>query len=444
MRVFNFIKKDLSSLPFFLGKAISFIPFNFRPVISNSYKRSSNDIELLEKGDFDIKGFVFERMKNITVFAYDNIEFYKEYYDSFGFNPKDMLDFEDINKIPVINKEVLQSVSLDKRSSVLGDRSLVNTGGSSGKVLELYIQSSSVGHEWAHMHNIWSKVGFKTSDLRIVFSGRSNVRNIMEYDSARHQLNVNIYVGWKTLADNILSKFYYYSPKYLHGYPSAIFDFVIWLDLNKHPLLKIFKKNIKGLMLGSEYPNPMVRSKVEKILDCNSISWYGHTERAALAYECGEKGVYSAFQSYGYIEALEVNENKKLVATSYYNYAHPLIRYDTGDNIEPLFSKGVLNKFIVSEGRDGDYIFDFHLNKIFLTGLIFGRHHKIFDFCSNIQIFQDEPGYALILYVSRSYMVINPEELFDSSNVDIKFSFKEIPSPYKTKSGKFPLLVKEL
>lgn len=68
-------------------------------------------------------------------------------------------------------------------------------GGSSGEPLEFYVEPNSVGHEWAHMHSIWAQVGFKQSHLRIVFGGRSNVKNVVQYDLARHQINVDLYSG---------------------------------------------------------------------------------------------------------------------------------------------------------------------------------------------------------------------------------------------------------
>src|SRR5690606_3399393 len=138
---------------------------------------------------------------------------------------------------------------------------------------------------WAHMHHIWSALGFKQHDLKVVFGGRADVRDVAQYDSARHQVNVDLYKGWPIIADKLIGVFKKYSPSYLHGYPSSIFDFVIWLDSNKHPLLDVLRQSIKGMFLGSELPAPPLREEVERLLNCRSVSWYGHTERSILAYE---------------------------------------------------------------------------------------------------------------------------------------------------------------
>ncbi|WP_412495566.1 hypothetical protein [Shewanella chilikensis] len=439
------IKSKFVNLPFPIGKLISYIPFYIRPGISSVYSLRQREIDRFR--DFhecEKQDFIFSRIKDVTNFAYNNVEFYYDFYNKKGFHPSVLRCFDDIPKIPIIYKSDLQRFDLNKRSCRRIKSYVENTGGSSGNPLELMIEPSSVGHEWAHMHNVWAKLGFKPSDLRIVFSGRSTIKDVVQYDSARHQLNVDIYAGWQVVADKLLGVFSKYKPSYLHGYPSAIFDFVLWLESKQHPLLAILKENIRGMMLGSEFPTPILRDKVENLLSCESVSWYGHTERCVLAYECEEKQVYKPFPTYGYAEAVDVKGEVKLVATSYYNYAHPLIRYNTEDGIEPLNNHLILDSFSISKGRDGDFILDQGGNKIFLTGLIFGRHHKLFDYCTNLQVYQNEPGHALILYVPRVGFEGEPEKLFDVSSVALEFSFKEIVEPYKTKSGKTPLLVKEL
>lgn len=443
MNLVGFAKNNLTQLPYFIGRSISAIPYGYRPGVSGIYRKRSDEMKKAENSDIEsVKGFVFERVKEIAVYAFHNVPFYSELYRNYGVNPEKFKTFKDLRSLPVITKEELQNVPLNYRSSKVAGRTLVNTGGSSGKPLEFYVEPNSVGHEWAHMHSIWAQVGFKQSHLRIVFGGRSNVKNVVQYDSARHQINVDLYSGWQSIADTLLKVFYKYNPKYLHGYPSSIFDFVIWLDVNKHPLLDVFRQNIHGMLLGSELPSPALRKVAEQLLGCPSVSWYGHTERSVLAGEQGAQGTYYPFITYGFAECLD---DGNLICTSYYNRASPLIRYDTGDCIEPDANEGLLNSFKISKGRDGEFVIDKLGNKIFLTGLVFGRHHPLFDYSRHIQIHQPKAGIAIVLVVPREKM--SPEAaatLFDSSNVELDLVFKIIPEPIRTKAGKIPLLVKQL
>jgi len=297
---------------------------------------------------------------------------------------------------------------------------------------------------WVHMHYIWKKLGFRCGDLRITFAGRSDIKNEYCYDSARHQINANIYVGWEKFSNVLFKNFKKFMPKFLHGYPSAIFDYVLWLSENNHPLYEALHENIEGIFLGSELPNNTLRKKIETLLDCKTISWYGHTERAVLAYEKGVYNQYFPFITYGFSEALEDANNCHLIGTSYFNQASPLIRYNTGDLITPTMADGLLDSFQITQGREGEYIFDADGNKIFLTALIFGRHHQLFSYARHIQISQTVPGKAQVFVVPTS--PISPSEAasaFNSENVKLNFEFFILTEPKRTKSGKVPLLITE-
>ena len=88
---------------------------------------------------------------------------------------------------------------------------------------------------------------------------------------------------------------------------------------------------------------------------------------------------------------------------------------------------------------------DFKHKKIPLTGLIFGRHHSLFNYCNYIQIFQKNIGYATILYVLKKPISgFDPSSHFDESNIDMEFDYQEINKPVKSKNGKNLLLVKKM
>lgn len=446
MSYISFAKQHLTRIPFCLGKCISFIPYQYRPGMGEIYISRKSEIKKYQIFNEDeYKSFIFNKVKHIASYAYNNIPFYRELYSQISVNPERLSCFDDIKELPVIAKADLQKVPLEFRSNIKLKKILTNTGGSSGQPLSFFIEPSSIPHEWAHMHTIWEKLGYKQSDLKIVFGGRADVKNIMEYDAVRHQLTIDIYKNPKQIADTLVNSFTKYKPKYLHGYPSAIFDFIIWLDINRHPLLSIFKQHVKGMFLGSEYPSPTLRKKAEELLDCSSVSWYGHTERAVLAYEKGEQYTYTPFISYGFSEAIETQQKDgfSLVSTSYYNYASPLIRYDTNDLIDPTIKANLLIDFKVSSGRNGEYILDRNSNKIYLTALIFGRHHSIFDYVQHVQVKQTSVGRAIFYITSDSnYSHEFLKEKMDLSNVDLECSLEVIQSPIKTAAGKVSLLIK--
>jgi phenylacetate-CoA ligase len=437
-------KRRLGRLPYPLGWAAAQLPFAMRPGIAGIYNRRRREIASVARLSLaEQKAFVFARMQPIAAWAYRHVPFYADLYLSTGVDPTRFRHFDELASLPIVTKQMLQAVPLEHRSAHVSSRSLENTGGSSGQPLDFYVEPSSIPHEWAHMHKIWERVGYRSRHLKLLFAGRSTIKNVLEYDSLRHHFAVDIYAGWQAVADKLMKLPFLSRPRFLHGYPSAIFDFVQWLESEGHPLLARLRGEIEGLLLGSEYPSPDPRARTEKLLGCPSVSWYGHTERAVLAFEDGAKSVYRPFLSYGFVEAVPGANGQRLIGSTYYNHASPFIRYDTGDIVEADVEDGLVRRFRISQGRSGDFILDSLGNKIFLTGLIFGRHHKIFDYCRYIQVGQELPGFATIYVVPKGDAPSDWGALFDGSNVHLDFEFKAVTTPLRTPAGKVPLLVKK-
>lgn len=439
-----FLKNNLKNIPPGIGQFINKIPYSSRPGLGEIYKKRKNEIGYLEKANIEIaQDFVFSNIKQLVDFSFVNIPFYKEHYNRCGFDPGMLKTFNDIATIPIINKAILNNYLLEDRSYNSPGRYLVNTGGSSGTPFGFYIQPDSMGHEWAHMHTIWEQLGYKPTDLKMVFGGRSDVKNVVEYDVVRNHFAIDIYADYDDIGKalkKILSK---YEIKYLHGYPSSIYDFALYCEKNDEELLTTLKSKLVGAFLGSEYPHKHYRDKIEKVFEIRTVSWYGHTERAILAYERSEPFRYSPFLSYGFTEAIENAEGTfDLIGTSYYNFASPLIRYNTEDIVEsPLTSNGILKSFQILKGREGEFVVDRAGKRINLTGLIFGRHHQLFNHSDFIQVRQVGEGNIEILFVSKAEIKF-PEEYFDSENLNFNIRFVQLDEPIRTLSGKVNLLVK--
>lgn len=389
--------------------------------------------------------YIYKRMYSIIGYAVSNITFYKDFYKNKGFCLEQLRSFDDIKRIPIIDKHILLDYSLKERSNENQPKFLVNTGGSSGFTLNFYVQPSSIGNEWAHIHDMWGKLGFKPSDLRLFIAGRSVVKNGVDYEFARHTLSIDMYKPFHEIAPLLKSKLKHHPCYFLHGYPSTLSEFAEYCKTDSE-LLSLLKPYLKGAFLSSEYPYPKYRDVIENVFDIKTQSFYGHTERCVMAYETEEKFKFVPFQTYGYTEAIENEDGHyDLIGTSYNNLASPLIRYNTKDIIDnPIIEQGILKSFNIFEGRSGQFILDKEGKKISLTGLVMGRHHILFDLCKHIQIAQDEAGKATIYYVPRDGVCIKKaSDNFDTNNINMQFEFKELKVPIRTVSGKINLLVKQ-
>ncbi|MDD4515969.1 hypothetical protein [Massilibacteroides sp.] len=444
MNIAVFLKNNLKNIPPSIGQKINILPYEYRPGIGKIYKTRKQEIRQLELANKEEKqDFVFKRVKSLVDFSYKHIPFYRTYYDTNSFHPDDLMSFGDIQKIPIITKSILNQSKLEQRSYKRKGRYIVNTGGSSGTPFGFYIEPDSIGHEWAHMHTIWEKLGYKTSDFKLGFGGRSDVNNFVDYDVVRNTFAIDIYASYSEICKRLKQILKKYHVNYLHGYPSSIYDFAIYCETFDQELTSILKEQLKGAFLGSEYPHKYYRDKIETVFDIKTISWYGHTERAVLAYEKERPFNYSPFLSYGFSEAILNEENEyNLVSTSYYNYASPLIRYNTEDIIEdPIVQNGILDSFLILKGRNGEFVVDKDNKSINLTGLIFGRHHEIFNYANFVQVKQIRKGVIEIVYVGN-IAENKAASLFDSNNLNFDITFKRVNEPIRSVSGKVSLLIK--
>ncbi|UOY08828.1 hypothetical protein L0P88_09795 [Muricauda sp. SCSIO 64092] len=443
MKIANYLKNNLKKIPIGVGPGvlISHIPYEIRPGVYKSYRLAKNEIARLQKGNEELtKTFIFEKVKKIVDFAYNNITFYKDYYGKMHYNPVELNSFDDIKEIPIITKKTLQQYDLQQRSFLMKGIAKSNTGGSTGTPLSLYTNSYALGHEMAHLNHFWAYKGYKISDLKMVFVGRSNINNLVQYDFLRNSIYVDIYSDYSLVLSKLQHFVLKYKIKFLHGYPSAIFEFSKKIRELRPDLHKKLYNDLESVFYCSEYPYNYMRQYIEKYcFNITSQAFYGHTERCVIAFEDIEENTYKVLQSYGYAEVVD----NELIGTSYHSFATPLIRYNTEDKVLVVEEKEkVLSKFSILEGRKSDFIFDKNNKKISLTGLLFGRHHKLFDYCDYIQVCQKEIGKATILYVTNKNVNSElAESYFDAKNVNIFFEFKKIDSPIKSISGKVLLKV---
>lgn len=429
--------------PIIARQIIGLFPQIINPFLGIPYLIEKSTIRAFDNWDINQKQqFVFMKIKENVEYAYSQIPFYQSYYNQNGFKPSDLKSFEDIKQIPTVNKSILLEYPLEYRCCQIKNAIRMNTGGSSGHTLDFLKDTSTrVNHGIAYITTIWEKIGYRNSDLTLVLIGANTVKDGIDFCFRSNAIRLDTYKEYEQSASKLKRIANRTQIKFLHGYPSIIYEFALYCDEHDHDLREMLKKSLKGAFLGSEYPHPVFRKKIEQVFNIETVSFYGHTEGAVLAWEKQHKFRYYPFQTYGFAE---VNKEGQLIGSTYYNKASPFIRYNTEDTVsDPEIKDGFLISFDIKEGRRGEFVTDKNGIKISLTGLIFGRHHKLFNYCSHIQICQEESGKAIILYVPQDKKIeFDPHTLFDSSNVDIKFSFKKLSNPVKTKSGKLNLLVK--
>ena len=446
MALIKTLKGLVERIPYPVGRIMALVPFGVR--LGKGYVAAKAECRLFDCSDCSIgqlnerrEAYAVEHFRKVFEYAREKFPCYRELYAKAGVLDLKVESVADIQKVPIVDKKWTREHFAEFKGAYR-----LNTGGSSGEPTAFWMDKECWAREWAHMHTIWEKLGYKYTDLKLAIRGKNLGKRPFAYNPVHNEYIINTYLAVKDYADDLKLLFQKRKPKWFHGYPSSIYQFILECEsaFGVEGTRQLFK-SVVGLLLSSEYPHPNQVKKFDAY-GLKWISWYGHSEMAVLAYGTNEQSsnqtiLYHPFVTYGLAEV----EDGHLLGTSYHNFDMPLIRYDTGDLVEQeeVKAKGDRVNFRIKEGRSGDFVEDKGGKKIPLTALIFGRHHKAFDVANHIQIRQTEPGKATLI-VSGSAEALdgkNISELFDLTNVAIDFDMEVRDQPIRSVAGKLKLKV---
>ena len=446
MALVSLIKKTLTKIPFSIGVDVARIPYSVRPGFGGDYRRARRTRRWFdeEASPEEKRDFIFRKVRRVAEIAAREVPFYRDFYAKNGFDVAELRSFEDIAKIPIVTKALLQEYGLERRSRKIAGRSATFTGGSSGEPFLFYSDKRQIGNEWAHMHWIWGRLGFKQSDLKLSVALEPEAPPVF-YNGLRHETVLNIHFSRDILADAFLNL-----PKnvrkikYLRGYPSAFSEFLAFCETEKPAVLDALRENLRGTFLASEFPSPIFRETIERTTGKPTISWYGHAERAILAPELRRPGLYEPFQSYGFCETVrDADGFESLVGTAYWNFASPLIRYRVDDGVKVIEKEdGIVKSFEILQGRIGDYLIDKNGEKFSITHLNLSCRRETWELVRCVQVEQRSPGAAIFWVTPRRETTAEElERAFDFQNLALDCEFRVVEKPFRTKIGKTPLKI---
>lgn len=176
--------------------------------------------------------------------------------------------------------------------------------------------------------------------------------------------------------------------------------------------------NIKlaGVVSGSDMLFDDVRENIEKMFQCRCYSRYSNEENGVIGQDELENNVFYLNEANYYVEIFKLNEDKladdgeigRIIVTDLYNFAMPMIRYDTGDIGRISYRKDCNGKTkrVIDQfgGRKVDIIYK-------TTGEVISPHsitNMMWDY-PDIKQFQfiqsDEKKYNLLLNISNDINV---------------------------------------
>lgn len=395
-------------------------------------------------------------LKDIIRHCYNTVPYYRELMDRIGIGPESIHTLADIEKFPVLSrKDVLEANgSLISTKYPKWTLHRAHTGGTTGAPLDIYRNLFSIGTEHAFVRRQWDWAGIGLNDRCAYLTGRivappdSTDGPLHAYDPFARELILSTYHLSAETARAYLKTMKEYRVSGIFGYPSSVFLLArVCLDCR-------IDMKLRAALTSSETMTYAMRDTISEAFNCDVFDFYGAAERVCYIHTC-QRGSYHIVPEYGLTELIPESDSDKqcckVIATGFWNYAMPLIRYDTGDVViksEKTCPCGRAYPVVKSvRGRQGDVIrtpSQREFGCAILTHLLYGTGHIV-----ESQIIQDRLDQIVIEYVPCPRFAREDLNTFKQlikkhlpSELDVQL--KQVDSIKRTQSGKLRPVVSNL
>jgi len=317
-------------------------------------------------------------------------------------NSTNILDF------PVISKTTIQNnFELFQSSEFINENNFkVSTSGSTGVPFLLFQNQSKRKRNHADNIYFFNLAGFNVGNRLYeleVWRGHNQkgklkawLQNAVQFDISRLTDD-----RIEILIDSLKSD--KQPNKTILGFASAFEMISQYLEKNTICLKNL---GITSAIANSEYLNPYTKSTLGKHLNTTVLSRYSSEEIGIIAQQTMDSpNSFVINHASYYVELLDLENDTpaklgefgRIVVTDLFNYAMPVIRYDTGDIAKLGLSKNGTMDFQQIEGRKMDLIYDSRGN-IISSFVVYTKFYKYYHLLKQYQFIQQgEKAYEVKL-----------------------------------------------
>lgn len=412
--------------------------------------------EIQKKSDSDFKTYVDIKKREILKHHLEQNPFYK----SFG---KD-IDIENWESIPIMTKRHLQQPIEQRLSKEFTAENvyLNKTSGSSGDPF-IFVKD-----KWCHAMT-WAQIMDRFSWYNIDFNSSKQARfygipldkksyykeRIKDFFSNRYRFSV--FDLSDESFEKTLQKFKSTSFEFINGYTSPIVQFAKFLK-RKEIVLTDVCPSLKVCIATSEMLFDIDKILMETQFGIPVVNEYGASELDLIAFE-NPKGDWVVNTETILVEIVDAGGNLvphgkdgRVVITSFYNKAHPFIRYDIGD-IGSLSQQSTARQPVLEKltGRTNDIVIlpsgkkAAGLTFYYITKSVIENDGNVSEFIIE-QITLDN---FMVKYVSKNRLTDEQEsnvsnEIETYLEPGLKIDFKKVKVLKRTKAGKLKQFVSKL
>lgn len=282
-----------------------------------------------------------EKLRALVKHAYEKVPYYHRIFGERGLTDRDIHTVADLQKLPILTKDNIRQnfCSLMAEDFKRWKPYPGATGGSMGEPLQFYTTKDALSINWASNFRAWGWAGYRLGDKRATLGGSSLVPdkspslvNRLRWLGERNQPFSAVHMDEEKMA-SYARRIAAYKPKFLRGYPSAIYIFASYLK--KAGINTIIPK---AVFTTAEMLLPQHREVIEAQFGCRVFDHYGCYDGGLQAMECPEHCGFHISVEKVIMEFVDEDEKPvpagysgNILATDLYNYAMPFIRYAVGD-----------------------------------------------------------------------------------------------------------------
>lgn len=388
------------------------------------------------------------RLRIMVKHCYDTVPYYRDLFKREGINPDSICRLDDLKKIPILTKEIVNKQPDIFISNIVPRKSMIkaHTSGTTGAGFKFNTTQQAICEQWAvwwrYRRSLGIEFGHKCGNFgtRHVVPVKQSHPPYWRYNYPGHQVYFSAFHESKENVAYYLDEIKKRKIDWLHGYPSLLVELAnVAIEANDTEIRDL----IKYITIGAENLLEYQAVQLERAFGVHVFQHYGLSEGVANFSESANQEIY-VDEDFAAVEFIKENGYSKIVGTTLTNFAMPLLRWDTKDTAEAIENRnGRLVKSI--DGRIEDYI-------TLKNGVKIGKLDHVFKdaiHLKEVQIVQKKDYSVTVYYVpyDDDYMddMANIRHEFDKTvgnQVDIEYQITDKID--KSKSGKLRFIKSEV
>lgn len=404
-----------------------------------------------------------EKLRRLVKHCYGNVPYYRGVFDKLNLTPEDIRTRDDLQKLPILTKQIVNDHYDELISKDVRKRAYVNgsTGGSTGTPMKFKEDVNSWNALKALNFRGWSWAGFRIGDKMFTLAGNSLVKKntksgkwMMKYLFDKVIMR-NDKHDCTDITQEALKKYYTSlmkcKPVAIRGYASSLFFLASYIEQENLPVCPV-----RVVFTTGEKLFPKYRLKIQKVFHAPVFDGYGASDGGVSAHECYMHEGLHLEEEHCVVEivddsgkVLPEGEIGSVITTDLNNYVFPFLRYKVGDLAyikKERCSCGRKHRLLGEViGREGRAIFNKQgrpYSSIVIDNMMFKDldihsedSQSLYRKMERFQIRQDRNGDLLIMIKpvnpeesleTFSYVVKNFQSFFPGSIVDLEF-VQDIP-----------------